>query len=115
MSFIQTGIKIWQSTPLKSYLSEAMVKIPSFQNYKANLLTSWKNNTDQIQHITNVFNRLTGYEHVEQRRMNVSVKDKILMKTKTESQRCKLAYEESIEYRRKCQKDLNLLLQVTKV
>lgn len=65
-----------------------------------------------LKNATETFNRITGYESVEVRKKNVAEKDFILSRTKEEAQLAKLAYEESIESRRNCQKDLNSLLQV---
>lgn len=59
------------------------------------------------------FNTLTGYASVEQKKLSVLAKDLDVKRSKELAQKAKVAYEECIEERRRCQKDLNALLQVS--
>ena len=84
-----------------------------FQTALAKINSKFRSNT-VIPKLTETLNALTGYDKVEQLKLQVNLKDKQLKENKTAALICKSKYEETIENRRRCQNQINGLLQVLK-
>ncbi|OAJ44000.1 hypothetical protein BDEG_27302 [Batrachochytrium dendrobatidis JEL423] len=67
--------------------------------------------TTQSHLLAALLNRFTGYDKVELRKSRVDEKDKALIRFKADAGQAKLQYEETIDERRRTQKELNSLLQ----
>lgn len=66
----------------------------------------------KLKYVSETLNRLTGYEAVEYRKQRVLEKDRLLVSMRDLSNKAKASYELMIDDRRKCQRELNALLQV---
>ncbi|KAI8921544.1 Mdm33 family-domain-containing protein [Entophlyctis helioformis] len=84
---------------------------PWIQNVRSRLSTSQDSLADHLKNASNILNQLTGYEVVERRKLRVMEHSDRLEKSKEEARRAKLFFEETIDERRKCQRELNSLLQ----
>jgi sensitive to high expression protein 9 len=58
-----------------------------------------------------VFNKVTGYTEILERKARVSAKGEEVARLRSALKEAKVVYEGSIEDRRKCQKEINSLLQ----
>ncbi|KAL2914491.1 sensitivity to high expression protein she9 [Polyrhizophydium stewartii] len=84
---------------------------PLLGRLRTELAVTKDNLVDRVHAASVMLNRLTGYDSVEMRKQRVAEKDETLNLIKEDARRAKVHYEETIDDRRRVQRELNSLLQ----
>jgi sensitive to high expression protein 9, mitochondrial len=77
---------------------------------KYNAITT-KHIPKTLQELSYKLNQLTGYQHIEHRKLQVLQKDQIVTEARSHLRSSKQIYEDTIDSRKQCQKEINALLQ----
>ena len=107
---VQTRSRLVSTIKQKPHSIYAQRPRPHVRNrYGELLLVSLFNR--YLPYISDIFNSLTGYHAVQERKDRVAELDQHLMQSRTDVARLKLAYEDVIQERKTCSRELNSLLQ----
>lgn len=100
-------------TPIGLHLQSFSQKLKEKHHQsQSEWISLFEKNNHHISKYSDMFNMLTGYSHVQKCKDNVVLKDQELAFCKLELHKTKKKHQDNIDDRRKCQSQLNHLLQV---